>query len=178
MKKTVIIINGSGGAGKDTLCEIAGKYYRVMNVSSIDPIKKIALENGWNGDKTEKSRKFLADLKSLFVEYNDLPLCYLMEQYEVFKTGDDEIMFVHIREPKEIEKFKAALENHCKTLLVRGRKGARTEWNNASDDAVEEYDYDVYYENDKPLEEAEMDFIRFLNSVIGGKEEHYGKDQK
>lgn len=166
MKKTVIIINGSGGAGKDTLCEMAGKHYSIMNVSSIDPIKKIAKANGWNGDKSEKSRKFLADLKTLFVEFNDLPLKYLLEKYDIFKNNDAEIMFVHIREPKEIEKLKNEIGENCYTLLIRGRVGARTEWNNESDDAVENYDYDFYYENCKPLEDVEEDFIQFMRETI------------
>ena len=29
MEKLVVIINGTGGAGKDTLCELAGHRYRV-----------------------------------------------------------------------------------------------------------------------------------------------------
>lgn len=166
MKKIVIVINGSGGAGKDTLCEMADKHYKTMNVSSIDPIKKIAKENGWNGDKSEKSRKFLADLKNLFVEFNDLPLKYLLDEYAIFQQSDDEIMFVHIREPKEIAKFKAEIGENCYTLLIRGREGARTEWNNESDDAVENYDYDFYYKNCKPLEEAEEDFISFMKEML------------
>ena len=34
MKKTVIIINGAGGAGKDTLCAIAARHYAVTSVSA------------------------------------------------------------------------------------------------------------------------------------------------
>lgn len=166
MEKIVIVINGSGGAGKDTLCEMAGRHYKTMNVSSIEPIKKIATDNGWDGNKSEKSRKFLADLKNLFVEFNDLPLKYLLEKYDIFQKNDDEIMFVHIREPQEIAKFKAEIGENCYTLLIRGREGARTEWNNESDDAVENYEYDFYYENCKPLEEAEEDFIQFLKETL------------
>ena len=84
MKKLVIVINGSGGAGKDTLCDMAAKHFETVNVSSIDPIKRIARENGWNGEKDLKSRKFLADLKQLFTEYNDLPTKYIIEKYKEF----------------------------------------------------------------------------------------------
>ena len=97
MNKIVIIINGSGGVGKDTLCDIVGKHYSTMNVSSVDPIKEIASKNGWNGEKDSKSRKFLADLKKLFVDYNDLPQKYLFEKYNEFLANDNEILFVHIR---------------------------------------------------------------------------------
>lgn len=166
MRKLVIVINGSAEVGKDTLCETAGKYYRVMNVSSIDPIKKIASENGWNGDKNEKSRKFLADLKQLFVDFNDLPQRYLMEKYREFLRGDGEILFVHIREPEEIAKFKDSVGEDCVTLLIRGREDARKEWHNAADDEVENYQYDHYYVNCRPLEEMAGDFMEFLKREI------------
>ena len=106
MKKITIIINGKGGAGKDTMCEMAAKHFRTMNVSSIDPIKKIASQNGWNGEKDDKSRKFLADLKKIFTDYNDLPTEYIFGKYKEFLVSDCEILFVHIREPEEIEKFR------------------------------------------------------------------------
>ena len=41
-EKVLIIINGKGGVGKDTLCAFAGRYFQAKNVSSITPIKEIA----------------------------------------------------------------------------------------------------------------------------------------
>lgn len=170
MRKLVIVINGSAGVGKDTICETVGRHYRVMNVSSIDPIKRIASENGWNGSKDEKSRRFLADLKQLFVDFNDLPQRYLMERYRDFWGGDREILFVHIREPQEIAKFKSSVGEGCVTLLVRGRESARKAWNNAADDAVENYKYDYYYVNCRSLKNMESDFMRFFNTeILNGK---------
>ncbi len=170
MRKLVIVINGSAGVGKDTICETVGRHYRVMNVSSIDPIKRIASENGWNGSKDEKSRRFLADLKQLFVDFNDLPQRYLMERYRDFLGGDREILFVHIREPQEIAKFKSSVGEGCVTLLVRGRERARKAWNNAADDAVENYKYDYYYVNCRSLKNMESDFMRFFNTeILNGK---------
>lgn len=166
MRKLVIVINGSAGVGKDTICEVVGKHYRVMNVSSIDPIKKIAFENGWNGNKNEKSRRFLAELKRLFVDFNDLPQRYLMEKYREFLRGKGEILFVHIREPEEIAKFKGNVGGNCVTLLIRGRKNARREWNNAADDEVENYKYDYCYVNCHSLENLERDFMGFFKREI------------
>ncbi len=165
MQQLVIIINGSGGVGKDTICNIVGKHYKTMNISSVDPIKKIALENGWNGEKNEKSRKFLADLKQLFVEFNDLPCNYLIEQYQKFLKSDKEILFVHIREPEEISKFKNSISGNCVTLLVHRRNRTRKAWNNTADDDVENYQYDFIYDNVKRLEEVENDFLSFFQSV-------------
>ena len=98
MKKTVIVINGAGGVGKDTLCDIAAKHFKVRNISSVTPIKEIAAMTGWNGAKDDKSRKFLSDLKSLCANYNDFPTVWAKAQYDDFLTTDEQILFVHIRE--------------------------------------------------------------------------------
>ena len=166
MSKTVIVINGAGGVGKDTLCEFAEKHFKVMNISSITPIKEIAAMCGWNGEKTDKARKFLSDLKALSIEYNDFPTVWAMKKYNEFIESDKEILFVHIREAAEIKKFVKATEGKAKTLLIRG--GARmtkSNYGNASDDGVENYPYDYYFLNDKTLQEAEDDFVSFLKTI-------------
>lgn len=167
MKKLVVIINGKGGVGKDTLCDFAGKYFKTKNVSAITPIKEIARQyGGWNGEKDSASRKFLADLKQLFVDYNDLPFKYLCDEYDVFMKSKAEIMFVHIREGKEIQKFKEWVKTPCITLLVERSKVGKINWGNASDDNVNNYKYDYIYQNNKKLSEAEKDFCEFLNEIL------------
>lgn len=166
MEKTVIVINGAGGVGKDTLCEFAEKHFKVMNISSITPIKEIAKMCGWNGEKTDKARKFLSDLKALSIEYNDFPTLWAKEKYSEFLASDNEIMFVHIREGEEIAKFVKATGGKAKTLLVRGgERMTKSNYGNASDDGVENYPYDYYFLNDKTLEEAENSFIEFLKNI-------------
>ena len=166
MEKTVIVINGAGGVGKDTLCEFAEKHFKVMNISSITPIKEIAKMCGWNGEKTDKARKFLSDLKALSIEYNDFPTLWAKEKYSEFLASDNEIMFVHIREGEEIAKFVKATGGKAKTLLVRGgERMTKSNYGNASDDGVENYPYDYYFLNDKSLEEAEKAFIEFLKTI-------------
>ena len=167
MKKLVIVINGSGGVGKDTLCELAAEHYKVKNVSSITPIKEIAALCGWDGKKDDKSRKFLSDLKRLSVEYNDYPTVWAREQYEDFKTGGEEIMFVHIREPEEIAKFVKATGGEAKTLLVRGgERMKKSAYGNVSDDGVENYAYDYYFTNDGTLDEARTGFCALLGRIF------------
>lgn len=167
MKKTAIVINGAGGVGKDTLCEIASKHFKIKNISSITPIKEIAALCGWDGTKDNKARKFLSDLKKLCVEYNNYPTLWAKAQYDEFLAADEEIMFVHIREPEEIEKFVRATENKAKTLLIRGGKRmSEDSYGNASDDGVENYSYDYYFVNEKPLDIVEREFIDLLREVI------------
>jgi hypothetical protein len=39
-------------------------------------------------------------------------------------------------------------------------------YGNVSDDCVEDYEYDYYFMNDKTLEEAEAEFVRFIADII------------
>ena len=168
MKKLTLVINGRGGVGKDTLCAVAASKYRVRNVSSITPIKELAAICGWQGEKTDKARRFLADMKALTVAYNDYPTAWITARYREFLAGEEEILFVHIREAAEIEKFVHATGGEARTLLVRAdrRMGAHT-YGNASDDGVEEYSYDYYFSNDAAPEEAATEFLAFLESIMG-----------
>jgi len=164
MDKLVIIINGIGGAGKDTLCEYIATHFETINVSSITPIKEIAGNYGWNGEKNEVSRKFLADLKKVFTDFNDLPTKYLMDEYDKFINGTAMIFFAHIREASEIEKFKRQITTPCVTLLIR--RSENKSWGNESDDDVENYAYDYYFDNDKALEETQKEFHALISSIL------------
>ena len=92
MKKCVVIINGKGGVGKDTLCDIVSKNIALEMYLLLPSIKQIAQMGGWKGGKENKDRKFLADLKKLFVEYNDLPFCYLKEEMNLFLQKEQNVL--------------------------------------------------------------------------------------
>ena len=170
MKKLVIIINGNGGVGKDTLCDFASEVFSVRNISSVTPIKEIASQYGWRGEKDAKARKFLADLKEAFVAYNDMPFTYIKKQYHEFlESSDEEVMFIHIREGEEIDKVKKYIKTPCVTLLITRNQNRTRCWGNPSDDNVADYAYDYCYRNDKKLEEAKQDFIIFLQKMFTEK---------
>ena len=166
--KVITVINGKGGVGKDTLCDFVAKRYKTMNISAITRVKEIAEIAGWDGEKDEKGRKLLSDLKKALVEYGDLPTKYLLENVDEFLHSDDEVLFVHIREIEEIKKFVSMTESVCSvyTLLVTRDTGVDS-WGNASDDDVENYNYDFIYHNDLPLNKAETDFVSFFAAHIG-----------
>lgn len=167
--KNVVIINGKGGVGKDTLCEYIGKNYKIRNVSSITPIKEIGKQYGWNGGKTEKDRRFLSDLKQAFIKYNDLPTNYLLGQYVEFMMNQDEsIMFVHIREPEEIQKFKDRINGNCYTILIH-RDAVEKTYGNDSDDLVNDYNYDMDFYNNASIEESGESFMSSLLYLFGKK---------
>lgn len=165
--KQIVIINGSGGAGKDTFCDYVSKYtgYGTYTISSVDKIKEIAKLIGWDGvSKTEKDRKFLSDLKLLTTQYNDLPLKDIKEKIKTFKSNFRiDIMFIHIREPKEIEKLKKEYpDDNIKTLLITNKNVPRIT-SNDGDAGVFNYHYDFVINNDGTLDdlkEAVLDFVK------------------
>lgn len=149
--KEIIIINGSGGVGKDTFVEFCNKYCRIKNISSVDKVKEAArVLTGWDGTKDEKSRKLLVDLKQLGIEYNDAPFKYIVESVKEFKKTEEEIMFIHIREINEIEKVRKV--TNAKTLIVTNKNVAPIT-SNESDKNVMNYQYDFYIRNDGTLED-------------------------
>jgi polyphosphate kinase 2 (PPK2 family) len=164
MVKVVIIINGAGGAGKDTLCEYVSAHLNSVNVSSITPIKDIAGSYGWNGEKDEASRKFLSDLKRTFIDFNNLPTEYLLTEYADFMNGPAVVFFAHVREPSEIDKFKERIQSPCVTLLIR--RSENKSWGNDSDDDVENYSYDYYFDNDKALDETQIEFHSLICKIM------------
>lgn len=163
MKKNIVIINGTGGSGKDTFVEFVSKYTSVVNFSSVDKVKEVARIIGWDGGKTEKDRKFLADLKVLTSEYNDMPFRSMADMVDIFRKSDDEILFLHIREPENIE--RAVNEFGAKTLLVK-RIGLENIMSNYSDASVDNYDYDYRVENNT-LEELEKQAVLFIEKLRG-----------
>lgn len=160
MKKEVFIINGTGGSGKDTFVKFCSKFAKVTNISSVDKVKEAAsILVGWQGEKDEKSRKLLVDLKKLSIDYNDAPTKYIEEEYEKFKRSENEYLFIHIREIDEIEKTKRMLK--AKTLLITNPRVALITSNN-SDGNVYNYEYDYIVENDGSLEELEKKAKMFI----------------
>jgi len=170
MKKAVLVINGAGGVGKDTLCDLSEKHFKIRNISTITPIKELARMCGWDGSKDDRSRKFLADMKQLTVAYNDFPTNWAVKIFKEFLETDEQILFVHIREPEEIAKFIKATDGFAKALLVRGGdRMKKSHYGNAADDCVENYSYDYYFMNDKSLAEADEEFKKLLTSILDSK---------
>lgn len=160
MKKLVIVINGAGTSGKDSIIEELSYLYLLMNESSIDPIKEIGEIVGTEGKKDPKTRKFLSDLKRVCEDYNEFTTNYLLQRVEEFRGSNHTLLFVHIREPEQIDKFVQRCSFPCKTVLVQ-RDGVES-WGNDSDDNVNNYKYDYTLSNNDTIEKA----ARYLSHVI------------
>lgn len=176
--KKIIIVNGSGGVGKDAFakrvieetiklakritpnengnyCVDPEIFYKINNISTIDCVKNIAKMFGWNGEKSEKDRKMLSDLKDLMTIYNDYPFKHIITQISDWLRYNEYVynhsfLFVHCREPKEIERLKNQFSNDVLTLLVQNPKVAKVTGNHA-DREVENYNYDFIVVNDSDL---------------------------
>ena len=85
------------------------------------------------------------------------------EKVSWFRNSDLEVMFIHIREPEEIERAKNAFG--AETLLIR-RVGLSSIISNYSDANVENYTYDYIIENStlEELEKEAMNFVSGLNA--------------
>ncbi len=161
MKKVIVIINGYGGSGKDTFISFANKYAKVINYSSIDKVKEIARLIGWNGDKTNESRKFLSDLKTLTTEFCDMSFKDTIEHVENFMNSDAEVMFIHVREPENIK--RCVKKFNAITLLIK-KDGVKI-ISNSSDASVENYNYD-YIINNTTLDNLENEAKNFVQKIL------------
>ena len=165
MEKHIFITNGTGGAGKDTFCHFVQNRVPTMKFSSIDHVKVVARNCGWDGSsKSEKDRKFLSDLKLLTSEYSDMPFRSIRAAVEDFNSRNDSVvMFIDIREPHEIERAKN--EFGAKTILIRNDR-VEPITSNMADANVEHYNYDFIIENNGTLEEFREKAIRFIDENI------------
>ena len=162
--KTKIIINGSGGVGKDTFVDYCRIFANVTNISAVDKIKEAAQLLGWSGGKNEDDRKFLSDMKLLSTGYNNFPYEYLKENIDKFmEDKSSNVLFMHIREPEEIDKIKK--EFGCITVLVQNINKRRID-SNMADANVCNYEYDYVINNDHDLNRLKEKAIHFICELI------------
>jgi len=170
----IVVINGSGGVGKDEFVRTCQKIrpHKIYNVSMVDAVKREARAFGWHDEKDDKARRFLSDLKDAWQRYNDGPYDLVKYRIELiektefirYQTTEDIIVFVHAREPDDIERL--VNDYNAFTLLIRRPSVERTHRNHA-DDCVEEWGYDMIYDNIGTLEDMEYEARMILNYIDG-----------
>lgn len=174
MIKTIFIINGMGSCGKDFLINSLPEQDKIYNISSIDCIKTNAKPFGYHGGKSPRDRKFLSELKRITTEYNDYSFGECMSEVSYFLNDPKlKLMFLHIREPEEIRKVVDCIHSseylflstqiNVVTLLVKDIE-SETHWGNNSDDNVENYKYDLVFENNKS--ETECSIENFKSKIF------------
>lgn len=166
--KKIVVINGSGGVGKDTFIDLCHGHVKCSRVSSVDLVKEAAEILGWDGNKDNMSRKFLSDLKDLSTSYNNQPYKYIKCVINMFyNEPDTKILFVIIREPSEISKIKNQI-NDIYTLLIT-RPNIDKIVSNHADAEVENYLYDYVIENIGTIEDLEKKAEEFIFKLSKSK---------
>lgn len=164
MKKRIFIVNGMARSGKDTFANFLDDFVPVFKYSSIDKVKCIAAQCGWDGGKTERDRKFLSDLKMLTTEYSDMPFVDVSIMVDRFRLDDTrDVMLIDIREPEEIEKAKKAFD--AETIYIHNPNVMEIV-SNFGDAHVSEYHYDHVVRNIGTLTEFREVVKQFAETVI------------
>lgn len=174
-KPVVLIINGFPQSGKDLMCTIAEDYYDTINYSTVDTVKDIADQMGWNGIKTDKNRDMLSALKDFYTEWFDGPYneCVKIINEEIIDDEGDrwaDYIFMHVREPVEINRLiEYCSENNveCYAVFVE-RKDAETPYGNHADKDVKNLRYDCIIRNNGTKERFKENVLNFLNSIADG----------
>lgn len=142
---------------------MVSEYVNTKNYSSVDKVKEIARMVGWDGTKDEMSRKFLSDLKILTTNYNDMPFKAMKTVVDDFIRDDKhKVLFLHIREPEEIERVRKLF--NAKTVLIL-RDSVKHIKTNVADANVFEYKYNFTVENHGTMEELRSKAHNFLITV-------------
>lgn len=167
---TVIIINGQGGSGKDTFCLYVKKHLSIPTqiISTIDPIKEMALQYGWDGTKDKTGRKLLSDLKDTWTRYNNLSYRYATEYIQSLSQQTKGCLFIHCREPKEIENlcwYCDGFNNIQYLTILINRKIKK--YGNKADDGVYDYNYDITIDNTSTKKSLEQKAEKFIDDYIG-----------
>ena len=183
---SIYVINGAPGSGKSTFCEkvidIVGKNWG-FELSTVDLVKRVATDLGWNGEKTLKNRKFLSDLKDLLAEWDDIPFRDTVNQVRVIKDEFDRYdlnfneaaIFINCREPEEIKRLCEEL--HAKSILIRRDLAEDAAVSNHADANVLNFNYDIEITNNDDLrdlaflaldfvEKEELHFYHYKNLEI------------
>ena len=176
----VVVVNGRPESGKTTFeqkCKELvfasstfwhdeNKRMMVEMCSTVDFVKKIALECGWDGVKTPRNRKFLSDLKDLLTEWDDVPFQKILERVEdLCFYPNDFLLFVDCREPAEIQKLKERL--NATTVIVRRLGDEVNKTSNHADANVFDYEYDYTIKNYGDLSDLVAECVGFLDYMKG-----------
>lgn len=162
----VVVINGYPQSGKDLFVQFCQDYSQsVSNLVSSTPAKKALKILGWDGrEKSPEVRKALADVMEISEKTFDGVFKAASEVINRHKAlGYTKILFVHSREPRNIERYKRVFG--ATTLFIQ-RDGAKQPYNNDSDNLVEQYAYDVVIENNGSIAEFKEKAATFVKELI------------
>lgn len=156
----IIVINGMATSGKSTFVSLCHEInQKVIETSTIDFIKQVALYAGWNGEKDDLGRRLLSDIKDALEKYNDIPNKRIDE---FINKRPDNIIFVNAREPHNVQYYKN--KYNAISLLITNPNTPNINTNHA-DKNVFEYNYDYIIVNDGTLADLKNKAKKFLKTL-------------
>ena len=156
----IIVINGAATVGKSTFISLCHEIDpRVIETSTVDFVKEIALKAGWDGIKDQKGRRLLSDIKDALERYDDVPNKKIDE---FIQSHSDNIIFVNAREPHNIQYYKD--KYNAITVLVTNLN-AKTVHGNHADENIYDYNYDIHIDNSGTLEQLKKVAKVFLDNL-------------
>lgn len=182
----VVVVNGRPGVGKtefERMCaERCGLFGQEVGftpdrnlyvdiTSTVDFVKEIATQCGWDGTKTLENRKFLSDLKDLLTRWDDVPYKMIVNHINSLPVTQDWLVFVDCREPAEIQKLKERL--NTTTVIIRRDSVEYNEVSNHADADVFYYDYDLTIYNNSDIILLEDEARKFIDYMKKDEVPHY-----
>ena len=181
--RKLVITNGTGGAGKDTFCQMVKKEleeigFETWRYSYVDFTRNMLHEFADidTSKKTDKDRKLLAAINRALEEYDDIPFkdcCDLINDFllsfqnryepmtDTYEKNDTDFIFLDVRSPEIINRFKKKYKNVYTVLVDNGKLTDST----PEDLNVKNYDYDYMINNTGTLcdlEQQDHDFVTYI----------------
>lgn len=181
--RKLVITNGTGGAGKDTFCQMVKKEleeigFETWRYSYVDFTRNMLHEFADidTSKKTDKDRKLLAAINRALEEYDDIPFkdcCDLINDFllsfqnryepmtDTYEKNDTDFIFLDVRSPEIIDRFKEKYKNIYTVLVDNGKLTDST----SEDLNVKNYDYDYTINNSGTLcdlEQQAHDFVTYI----------------
>ena len=165
MDKLVFIVNGKPRAGKDTFAMILNRYMDVYKYSAVTKVKEIATLCGWDGQKEERDRKFLHELKMLTSEYSDMSHQDVVNEINKYRNGEIEadVFVVDVREPEDIKRLVEEV-GAITVFIENDNVPAIT--SNAADANVENFEFDFVIPNNGTMKEFEDEIKLFMEFLM------------
>lgn len=163
--KRVLIVNGTGGVGKNAFVEALSKYTSTYHTSIIDPIKDIA-KDFWNGDKSEAGRKLLCEMKSVIENYCDYPWQCMAKVVNEFNHDliPCQLLCIDMRACSQIQ--RAQKEFNAKAVLVV-RDSVTPITSNTADADVYNMVYDYVVDNNGDQEHLLKEVEKLIEKLKG-----------
>lgn len=162
----IFIVNGYPGSGKTLFQEYCYSILHekfshcvILRTSVIDPVKAIARMIGWDGDKDERGRKFLSDLKDALDAYSN----FTFNSIDAFADSDVDFIFMDARSDYDID---YAVTRYDAITVFIDKKINEEEFSNHADANVRDYNYQYYIDNNGTKEDFYNATNLFLYEIM------------